>query len=50
LLTLLLWGLPKLMPKNGKLERSAVAYETIWIAIVALLVCVDGLIIARGGL
>jgi uncharacterized membrane protein len=46
LLTLLLWGLPYIMPKNSKLERSGIAYETIWIAVVALLVCVDGLIIA----
>jgi uncharacterized membrane protein len=46
LLTLLMWVLPYLMPKNGKLERSGIAYETIWIAVVALLVCIDGLIIA----
>ncbi|BEV09704.1 SdpI family protein [Asticcacaulis sp. DW145] len=36
-ITLLLWVLPYMQPKTGKLERSASVYAVSWIGVVALL-------------
>lgn len=45
-LTVLLAALPALMPKNGRLERSSRAYETVWLLTLGLLLLTHGALVA----
>lgn len=45
-LSLLLGVMPGVMPKKGRLERSAVGYQSVWLAVVALLAVSHGVGIA----
>jgi uncharacterized membrane protein len=46
LVTGLFAALPSLMPKNARLERSASAYETVWLAVLVVLAATEAAVVA----
>ena len=46
IMTVLMAGLPAIMPNRGRLERSAGAYVTVWLGVILLLAAIHGVILA----